>query len=64
MIDLIIKFTLGCFIKDEQPETIIDSVMKLWIGSGFGAIKKNLADNDGEFASEQYCNLCENLNID
>ena len=64
MIDLITKFTLGCFIKDKQPETIIDSVMKLWIGSGFGAIKKHLADNGGEFASEQNRNLCENLNID
>ena len=39
--------------------------MKLWIGSGFSAPKKYLADNGGEFANEQYRNiLYQNLNID
>lgn len=42
----ITKFTLGCYTKDKQPEIIKDSVMKLRIGSGFGAPEKYLADND------------------
>lgn len=52
------------FIKDKRPETMIESVMKLWIGSSFSAPKKYLAKNGVEFAKEQYCNMSQNLNTD
>lgn len=38
--------------------------MKLRIGSGFGAPEKYLADNDREFANQQYHDMCQDLNID
>lgn len=43
---------------------MIESVMKLWIGSSFSAPKKYLAKNGVEFAKEQYCNMSQNLNTD
>ena len=43
---------------------MIDKIMTLWIGSGFGIPKKILGDNGGEFANEEYKDTCENLNTD
>lgn len=38
--------------------------MQMWIGSSFGAPKRFLADNGGEFGNEQYKDMCGNLNIE
>ena len=35
----------------------------MWIGSGLGAPGKILVDNGGEFANEEYKDMCENFNI-
>ncbi|XP_066915082.1 uncharacterized protein [Clytia hemisphaerica] len=52
------------FINDKKPSTIVDKVMLMWIGSGFGCPVKFLADNGGEFANEEYKDMCANLNIE
>ena len=38
--------------------------MFMWIGSGLGVPQKFSADNRGEFANEEYTDMCENLNIE
>lgn len=63
LLDLFSRFTTARIIKDKKPSTIIDNVMQMWIGSGFGAPQKFLADNGGEFANEDFRNMCGNLNI-
>ena len=64
LIDAATRFTLSGLIYNKHPSTIIDKIMTLWIGSGFGIPKKILGDNGGEFANEEYKDMCENLNID
>ena len=58
------RFSLASVIKNKNPETIIQQVMIMWIGSGLGAPKKFLADNGREFANEQYKDMYSNLNIE
>ena len=38
--------------------------MEMWVGSGFGAPGKFLADNGGEFNNEEYRDMCQNLNVE
>jgi len=64
LIDMFTKFTTARIIKDKKPSTIIDNVVQMWIGNGFGTPAKFLADNGGEFANEDYKDMCENLNIE
>ena len=64
LIDIFTKFTTARIIKDKKPSTIIDNVMQMWIGNGFGAPAKFLADNGGEFANVEFKDMCENLNIE
>ena len=61
LIDMFTRFTTARIIKDKKPETIIDNVMQMWIGNGFGAPAKFLADNGGEFANEEYPAYPSNL---
>ncbi len=64
LIDVATRFSLAAVIKKKTPETIIDEILKLWIGSGFGPPRKFLADNGGEFANSEYRDMAENLNIE
>ena len=64
LIDMFTKFTTARIIKDKKPSTIIDNVMQMWIGNGFGTPAKFLADNGGEFANVEFKDMCENLNIE
>ena len=57
------RFTLGCFIDDKHPETVIDCTMQNWVGVGMGSPKKFLADNGGELANPNFNSMCKNLNI-
>ena len=36
--DAATRFTLSALIYNKHPSTIIDKIMTLWIGSGFGAM--------------------------
>ena len=64
LIDAATGFTMSRIINDKKPSTIVDNVMLMWIGSGFGCAGKFLADNGGEFANEEYKDMCANLNIE
>ena len=64
LIDAATRLTISSVIYNKLPATIIEKVMLMWIGAGFGAPGKFLADNGGEFANEQYRDMCENLNIE
>ena len=64
LIDMFTRFTTGRIIKSKKPSTIVDNVVQMWIGNGFGSPKKFLADNGGEFANEEFKDMCENLNIE
>ena len=63
MIDLFTKFMLGCFIKNKNPDNIINSVILKWVGSGLWSSKHFLVDDTGEFAKEKFWDMCENLNV-
>ncbi|XP_057310466.1 uncharacterized protein LOC130648431 [Hydractinia symbiolongicarpus] len=64
LIDAATRFTLATVIRSKLPSVIIDKTMQLWIGNGFGVPGRLLADNGGEFANEEYRDMCDNLNIE
>ncbi|XP_057302644.1 uncharacterized protein LOC130636814 [Hydractinia symbiolongicarpus] len=64
LIDTATRFTLATVIRSKLPSVIIDKTMQLWIGNGFGVPGRLLADNGGEFANEEYRDMCDNLNIE
>ena len=43
MVDIFTKFTFGSFIKNNTLDTIIDTIVQMWIGSGLGSPKRFLA---------------------
>ena len=63
MVDIFTKFTLSSFIKDKTPDTVIDTIVQMWIGLNLGSPRKFLVDNGKEFANKQLRDMCENLNI-
>ena len=63
MVDLFTKFILDCFIKNKNPDTIIDSFTQMRLGSEWVSHKAILADNRGFLANENVWDLCDNLNI-
>ncbi|XP_057310580.1 uncharacterized protein LOC130648545 [Hydractinia symbiolongicarpus] len=64
LINAATRFTLATVIRSKLPSVIIDKTMQLWIGNGFGVPGRLLADNGGEFANEEYRDMCDNLNIE
>ena len=64
LIDMFSRFTTARVINNKNPETIIDNVIQMWVGNGFGAPSKFIADNGGEFANKEYKEMCESLNIE
>ena len=55
--------TLACVRWSKKPASIIDAILKTWI-SYFGHPQRFLADNGGEFANEEYREMCETFSID
>ena len=49
-------------IPNKKPETIIQSIFKIWI-SIYGSAEKFLSDNGGEFANKDFMDMCETLGI-
>ena len=64
LIDTFTRYTQAFIIPNKKAETIIDCIMKGWIYNMFGAPRRFLADNGGEFANDKYRDMCENLNIE
>ena len=63
LVDVATRFCRSAVIYDKKRKTIIDKVIEIWIGTGIGCPEKFLADNGGEFANEEFTDMCENLNI-
>lgn len=63
LVDVATRYSRSVVIYDKKGKTIIDKVIEMWIGTGVGSPDKFLADNGGEFANEEFYDMCENLNI-
>ena len=52
MIDMWSRYSMSTFIKNKEPNTVIDVIMKRWIGT-FGLMQGLLNDNGGEFSCDE-----------
>ena len=62
MIDHVTRLSSACRVSSKNPEVIVKSILKNWIAV-YGSLLKFLSDNGGEFANEQFIDLCEQMNI-
>ena len=62
MIDMATRYCNACVINSKVAEVIIDGVMRHWVAL-FGAPRKILTDNGGEFNNEKFRSMGENFNI-
>lgn len=62
IIDHLTRFSAGAVIRSKKGSVIIEAFFKSWIAV-FGPPRKVLSDNGGEFANEEFLDLCQNLNI-
>ena len=62
MIDMATRYCNACVITSKEAEVIIDGVMRHWVAL-FGAPRKILTDNGGEFNNDKFRSMCENFNI-
>ena len=63
-IDLFTRFMRGCALKRKVPDMVVESFITTWIAAGFGAPRKVLVDNGGEFDNPLYLNAMEQYNIE
>ena len=63
MIDLFTRFTISTVITSKETKVVIDKVIQCWVGTGLGTPKKILVDNGGDFAGEEFKDMCENMNL-
>ena len=62
MIDHATRLSASAVIPSKKPEVIIKKIFQIWI-SVYGVPEKFLSDNGGEFANENFINMCEAMNI-
>ncbi|XP_066913250.1 uncharacterized protein [Clytia hemisphaerica] len=62
LIDMCTRLSAATTIKDKNPTTVIEAILKTWI-SVYGSCEKFLVDNGGEFANEELINLAEQFGI-
>ena len=58
MINEFSTFSSTCIVYDKKPETFIEMFIKHWI-SFYGAPKRLVSDNGGEFNNESVRDICE-----
>ena len=63
MIDSVTRYSAARIIYNKKKETIIQGICSGWI-SIFGNPKKFMADNGGEFANEEFNEMCQRFNVD
>ena len=63
-IDLYTRFMRGCVLKRKIPDVVVESFITTWIAAGFGAPRKVLVDNGGEFDNPLYLEAMEQYNIE
>ena len=62
IIDVATRYCIAKLISNKNPDTIIKCFFSSWL-SLFGAPKKILTDNGGEFSNDEMRELGEKLNI-
>ena len=62
LIDHLTRFSMATVCKSKDPKEIISGIFRCWVGI-FGAPKKFLSDNGGEFANRAFIDLAEAVNI-
>ena len=62
MVDLFTRYCSAVVIHDKKPDTIVRKLFENWICI-FGAPKKFLSDNGGEFNNDIFRSLAENYGI-
>ena len=63
IIDMFTRFTVAKIIPDKRPESVIKVLLDCWILNLFGAPRRILFDNGGEFYNAKMKDLCHNFNI-
>ena len=63
IIDMATRYCNACVIRNKSANVVIDAVMRHWIAL-FGAPKKILTDNGGEFNNSEFRSMGENFNIE
>ena len=62
LIDMCTRLSQAIFIPNKKRETIIQGIFKIWISVN-GSPNKFLTDNGGEFANEDFLQMCEAVNV-
>ena len=62
LVDLCTRLSAATFIPNKNKETIVEALFRIWI-SVYGAPKKFMSDNGGEFANSEFISLCEQFGI-
>ena len=62
MIDHATRFSAASVIISKKAGIIIDQFFKHWVAI-FGTPRTILSDNGGEFANEEFMDMCQNLNL-
>ena len=62
VIDHATRFSAGSVIRSKTAEVTIRNFFKIWV-SVFGVPQKVLSDNGGEFANNDFIDMCNNLGI-
>ena len=68
MVDLFSKLIKGKFIKDKNPETIINGILSTWVigdGAGPGFPSRGFwSDNGGEFLNHEVMDFAASMDVD
>ena len=62
LIDATTRYSAACLIKTKMQEEIVKHIFRIWI-TYFGAPRKMLSDNGGEFDNETFREMNEKLNV-
>ena len=62
LIDLGTRYSAAGVVKSKHQDVIIKKVLSLWIQT-FGAPRRFLTDNGGEFSNDSFRELCQQLNV-
>ena len=62
LINHVTRLPASTFVPSKEPNIIINAIFGSWIQI-FGAPKKFITDNGGEFANAEFLKICEAMNI-
>nr|XP_039264060.1 uncharacterized protein LOC120339893 [Styela clava] len=62
VIDEFSRYSNAALIHSKSPKIIIQKFLQFWV-SIFGAPRRVISDNGGEFNNEEFRDMCENFNI-